>query len=470
MELSLPAINDVLDRLNSTRGHTTLLSRLRGSLRRASIDEQTRKSFEVQLGTTGQSIELVRERAEALFAAAKNEIPRPDIASNYPTKRQFDAENNVFGEIMEKRDDLVASCRNLKESIGTLVLWLRDLPLGGMPARDEILADAELRQADVAELSQRIVVLTEAKTEEDVYWYELPANSDEGRLRFLSAPLHVGKRLQEAFYPGLRSLIMTSATLSIAGKFNYFQDRLGLEPGSVRTLAVKSPFDYGKQVRVALPGWFPEPRSGAEFERAVIALLGALIPRVRRGTLVLFTSYGMLNNAYSSLRDTFAEEGILLLGQKVDGSRSSITNRFRQDRESVLFGTDSFWQGIDVPGESLELLIIVKLPFSVPSEPLEIAQSNALRAAGKDPFLYLTVPKAAVRFRQGFGRLIRHRNDKGAVLILDTRVVRASYGRAFHRSLPTAHTVYRSQEELIRALEDWFRNGTPADAVGTDQE
>ncbi|HPU86186.1 MAG TPA: helicase C-terminal domain-containing protein [Candidatus Latescibacteria bacterium] len=453
-EFSLPLVRSVLDEITTPHARS-LLTRIRANLRRSKIEDATRKSFEVQLGATGQAAELAGEKAEAFFRAAKNELGASHPSSIYSSKMRYSSETNVFDEIREYRDDLFFALKTLHDGLQTLALWLRDLPMGGIPEQDELLADAELRQADLARLTAAMDLVTRAEDEDMVYWSEMPPHGDETRLKFVAAPLDVGATLRKDFYPGLRSLVMTSATLSVAEKFNYFRQRLGLEDDSVRTMAVKSPFDFDNQVHIALPGWFPEPRD-PDFEPEVISLLQVLIPKIHRGTLVLFTSHGMLENAYSALKQPFEEQGILLLGQRFDGSRSSITNRFRQDRQSVLFGTESFWQGIDVPGEALELLIIVKLPFSVPGEPLEAAQSEALAAAGKNPFLHLAVPKAAIRFRQGFGRLIRHRNDRGAVLILDTRLVSKDYGRAFHRSLPASYTVYRSQEELIAGFEAWF--------------
>jgi ATP-dependent DNA helicase DinG len=323
---------------------------------------------------------------------------------------------------------------------------------------DEFVADLDNRSGDVEALAETVTRLTTADDEEFVYWYEVPPDGSTADVSLYAAPLHVGSRLREVFFPALRSVVTTSATLAVAGKFTYFLDRIGLTGRigeRVRTLAVGSPFDYDKQALVAVPAWFPNPKSPL-FQEAVVGLVRSTILRVRRGTLVLFTSYKMLNDTYRAVRDDLSANEILLLGQGLDGSRSSISDIFRAERESVLFGTESFWQGVDMPGEALELLIIVKLPFSVPTEPLLIAQSEELKKNGKDPFLHLTVPEAAIRFRQGFGRLIRTQTDRGAVLILDTRVVTERFGRAFTLSLPTACRAFASLEELLDALESWF--------------
>ncbi|MCK5119553.1 MAG: hypothetical protein KAQ78_08220, partial [Candidatus Latescibacteria bacterium] len=151
-------------------------------------------------------------------------------------------------------------------------------------------------------------------------------------------------------------------------------------------------------------------------------------------------------------------EGTLLLGQGLDGSRTHIIGQFKEDRTSVLFGTDSFWEGVDVPGEALELLVITKLPFAVPTEPLVAAQIEKLEQAGKNAFLHYSVPEAVIRFRQGFGRLIRHRTDVGAVIVLDNRVITSRYGSVFLDSLPARHRTFASEEEMMAGIREWFES------------
>ena len=346
----------------------------------------------------------------------------------------------------------------LQKELTQLTDGLRALETGKITQGDEFLADLENRLGEVAELIDIAASLTEADDDSMVYWYELPPDRGKIGVKLYAAPLHVGQRLHDQFFSEMRSVVMTSATLAVAGKFNYFLDRVGLtglQGERVRTLEVGSPFDYDSQAFVAVPEWFPNPRDRG-FQDAVTDLVRDVVLGVGRGTLVLFTSYSMLDATYRRLSGDFYGAGVLLLGQGHDGSRTNIAETFRQEEKSVLFGTESFWQGVDIPGESLEVLIIVKLPFSVPSEPLLVAQNDELRKQGKDPFLYLTVPETAIRFRQGFGRLIRSRRDSGAVIILDTRVVTERYGRAFLLSLPTEHRSFRSSDELVSSLEAWF--------------
>ena len=174
--------------------------------------------------------------------------------------------------------------------------------------------------------------------------------------------------------------------------------------------------------------------------------------------LVLFTNYTMLNSLYRDLNVHFSGKHVLLLAQGKIGSRNAMINQFREYRDSVLFGTDSFWEGIDVPGEALELLLITKLPFDVPSEPLIAARLEKIKQEGGNPFFDYSVPEAIIKFRQGFGRLIRHKKDFGAVIICDNRLVRMQYGQQFLNSLPVQAQVFKDKTSLFQILEQWFKN------------
>ena len=256
-----------------------------------------------------------------------------------------------------------------------------------------------------------------------VYWMELPTRENSTDTRIFGVPLKVSDRLVETLYEGMQTIVFTSATLGIRGKLDYFVRRMGLDllpEDHVSLLCLGSPFDYEAQALVCAPTFIPSPKS-AEYQESVEALSRDLALGVQRSTMILFTSYGMLNRTYNAIKPDLQSEGILLLGQGIDGSPTNITERFRLNGQAVLLGTDSFWEGIDLPGETLEILGIARLPFAVPTEPLVAAQMEELEKQGKDPFLNYSVPEAILKFRQGFGRLIRNRTDRGAVLILDSR-------------------------------------------------
>ncbi len=456
-ELSWWRVRDLLGRLYAREaGESGLLARINSALPKGSLAAEDVKSFQVQTARAIDAARELRTTMREFFDKLGELVERP--RGRYSLKQRYMADNLPFGPAMDARNGASDAIQHLANEVGVITEWLRELEQGRVANRDELLLDLENRRPELEGLDSLLVDMTEATDEKLVYWYEVPASGSKDDVRLYSAPLHVAERLQETFFPSLRSVVLTSATLAVAGKFDYFLSRSGLadqHAERTRTLAVGSPFDYDSQAFAAVPKWLPSPKSRT-FQRAVTELVRDLTMRVRRGTLVLFTSHRMLRDTYHAVHDELAASGILLLGQGIDGSRTNLADTFRREPGSVLFGTESFWQRVDMPAEALEMLVIVKLPFSVPTEPLVVAQAEELKRLGKDPFLWMTVPEAAIRFRQGFGRLIRSRRDRGAVVILDTRVATERFGRAFLKSLPTGHRAYDTSESLLSGIEEWF--------------
>jgi len=271
------------------------------------------------------------------------------------------------------------------------------------------------------------------------------------------APLEVADSLNKALYERFRTLVMTSATLTVAGAFGYYHSRVGLdrvEPERLQELSLDSPFDYQQQALVAVPNDLPEPGKPGFSEAVRDAVEKAVLASHGR-SFVLFTSYALLRQVHEELSPVLEAQRLRCLRQGNE-NRHRLLKRFAEDESSILFGTDSFWEGVDVPGRSLEQVIIARLPFKVPTEPVLEARAQAIEARGGDSFMEYTVPQAVIRFKQGFGRLIRHRNDRGVVLILDTRVIRRGYGRMFLRSLPPAPVVKGHSEQVFSAISNFF--------------
>ena len=266
--------------------------------------------------------------------------------------------------------------------------------------------------------------------------------------------MHVGSDLQRMLWSKADSVVLTSATLAsgpikpspgsvpaadAAGDFDFFLSRLGLKRAKRARLG--SPFDFARQVKIYIETGLGDPNNRQEFLPLACQAIKKYIRMSGGRAFVLFTSWKLLDKAVEELSPFFDEEGVTLLSQTQGASRTKLLNTFRKDTSSVLFGTASFWQGVDVKGPALSNVIITKLPFAVPDEPLIQARLEQIRSEGGNPFMDYQLPEAVLRFKQGFGRLIRSRDDHGIVVILDGRVASKWYGKRFLQALPECKIV-----------------------------
>jgi ATP-dependent DNA helicase DinG len=286
------------------------------------------------------------------------------------------------------------------------------------------------------EIARRLQFWMESSDKAYVYWIE-----KRGRGTFLQAtPIDVSSLLDEKLFDVIDTAVLTSATLAVAGEFEFTKQRLGLR--SARTLVVESHFDYRKQALLYVPQTLPDPRSPA-FSAAAAREIVEILMHSRGRAFCLFTSHQQMRLIHDrvSLEVPFQT---LLQGT---GPRSALLDEFRATPHAVLFATSSFWQGVDVPGEQLSCVIIDKLPFAVPSDPVVEARIAAIRSDGGDPFSGYQVPQAAIALKQGFGRLIRSRTDRGVLTLLDHRITKTRYGQIFFDSLP--HYAFTTQREDV---------------------
>jgi len=310
------------------------------------------------------------------------------------------------------------------------------------PELDDEILHAEMTGV-ARRLSQAALALegfSVAEPDGAVHWAE---RNPQGRLSLLAAPLDVAPMLRAAVYDHYSSTVLTSATLTVAGSFSFLSGRLGLD--DFETESLDSPFDYESQSLLFVADYLPPPTQSGDFNRAATDVIAAIIKASMGRALVLFTSYDSMNAVFALMPKT--DYNYLLQG---DTSPAKLLEDFRQDTHSVLFATQSFWQGIDVPGEALSCLIICRLPFEVPDDPRLTAIAEKLRADGISPFTAYQLPTAVLRFRQGFGRLIRTATDRGVVCVLDRRILAGNYSHSFLKSLPKGVRVTTKVADIDR--------------------
>ncbi|KIL48034.1 ATP-dependent DNA helicase DinG [Jeotgalibacillus campisalis] len=298
-----------------------------------------------------------------------------------------------------------------------------------------------------------------ANDSSSIIWLEGDIRSLPGSLSISSRKVHVQNEINDHFFAGDKAIIFTSATLTIDGTFDYFLKGLGGDKLNVKCSIYPSPFNYSKAVRLMVPKDLPDIKSVPhdEYVELVTDHLIAMGEATKGRMLVLFTSHEMLRHTYELMKDSGLMEDFVLMAQGItSGSRTKLTRNFQRFDKAILFGTSSFWEGIDIPGEDLSCLVMVRLPFSPPDEPLTKALWNDAKAKGENPFKEVSLPKAVIRFRQGFGRLIRHENDRGLIIVFDRRLITTSYGSHFLSSIPSLPVEERELDSIVKEIEHWL--------------
>ena len=336
-----------------------------------------------------------------------------------------DGQKTVPGPLAVE-SDVPALLRELAVRLGELIAELED--------QDEE-SRAELRHLRGLglEMGGLLDAFLAQSLPDHVYWIER-----EGRRRqpvLHSAPIEVAPILREALFGQIPSVTLTSATLAVGGQLDYFRDRLGAGPDCA-TLCLGSPFDHARQMRLHVAENAPDPKDKEAFAEAVAKGVLRWALKTRGRAFALFTSDELLKRTAAALRAPLEEAGLTLLAQGEGLARRAMLDTFRKNEGFVLFGLDSFWMGVDVRGDALSNVILTRLPFAVPDHPVVAARLKRIKEKGGDPFREYSLPEAVLKFRQGFGRLIRSQTDEGIVVVLDSRLLTKWYGRVFLRSLP----------------------------------
>ena len=278
--------------------------------------------------------------------------------------------------------------------------------------------------------------------EDGVYWIETSNNrSGKQSVSLNAAPIDVGPAIRENLFDKIDTVVMASATIAVGeSSFDFFRNRVGLTQGD--NLSLGSPFDYKRQAELVIVRDMANPSTDRDLhERQCLDAIQKYLLRTDGHAFVLFTSYRFLIRAERELRPWMTQQDFGIFSQASGQPRGQLLDQFKSRARSVLFGTASFWQGVDVQGDALQNVIITRLPFSVPDQPLLQARLDAIRDAGGNPFAEYQIPEAVIKFKQGFGRLIRSQSDTGIVVVLDPRIKTKPYGRTFIASLPECRIV-----------------------------
>lgn len=397
IKVSYAEINFLLNSLFNPVTQKGLLSRLKG------LEEKKRIFLE-------ELVKEVKAANELLFSALKGKLKGDSL-------KQRIKEKGFVANILD-------------DPLSKLVIGLGSLLAEGDDEETRLEMSSFIsRCLGIKDNLRRIL---EQEKKDYVYWIEALRGRKRGGYSLNAAPIDIAYELKERVFDQKKVVILTSATLATNGSFTFIRDRIGFEEG--RELLLDSPFDYWKQALLYIPCQMPDPwREVSEYFSRVAEEVKNILRIVKGFTFVLFTSFQMLEQVYADIKASQANLKILKQG---DLPRYRLLEEFKKGEGSVLFGTSTFWQGVDVPGQALQCVIITKLPFAVPNEPIVEAKIEFLRTQNKNPFLHYQLPQAIILLKQGFGRLIRSKKDKGIVAILDPRLKTRHYGEMFLRSLP----------------------------------
>ncbi|MCT2537358.1 ATP-dependent DNA helicase DinG [Aquibacillus koreensis] len=384
----------------------------------------------------------------------KNDVSVNDIGRLQYRMVEDKEPSDKWNAIKEMVTRLSFNLRDLIHILSTIKQTLSNIE-DQVDELDVTQTHIEQLQIVIDDLEQLFLQRDESK----VKWIEIEAYGARNAVYLFSEPVDVSSILFEQLFSKKKSVILTSATLTMKNSFRFVRERLGLADVDVLEKKIESPYAYESQVQLMIPNDFPDFKYGNQddFIYATCEAILSLAHISNGRMLVLFTSYDMLKKSYNLLREIMDEDDFMIIAQGVSsGSRSRLKKNFQAFEKAILLGTSSFWEGVDIPGSDLSCLMIVRLPFQPPDHPIYEAKSSHIKEIGKNPFMELALPNAVIRFKQGFGRLIRSSTDRGVVFICDDRIMKARYGKYFVDSIPKVPVHYMNTKKIMGHVEDWL--------------
>ena len=444
-EVRHSAVGEHIQELLGERG---LIRRAMAALQQVSGIERVGRVIEDVGQIAPGLLPALREGTAALFGLMEDRLLGDSRADRQVRITDGTRRQPFWSDVETVWENVNLSLVSLANCLDALISTLQDLEGEDANGNEGLLVELSGSAQKNAEIRQNLEEFAVRHKDDVVYWIEKSGWGDDVTL--YGAPLHVGELLEELLYTRKSAVVMTSATLAASGTFDHIQERTGFVDSEQRLLG--SPFDFPNSALVCVPDDMPEPSAPNYMESAAQAIGDTAIAAGGR-TMALFTSYASLREAAEALRSSMKSQGIDLLVQGNDGSPDQIIRRFRENPQSIILGTASFWEGIDLAGDSLQALVVMRLPFNVPTEPVFEARSELYDNA----FMEFALPQAILRLRQGFGRLIRTKTDRGVAIILDKRVISRRYGSLFIRSLPPATRKTCKLDGLGGEVRQWLR-------------
>ncbi len=430
-----------------------LLGDIMRSAQAAAPDKEVKK-LSKGVNAISDAIKLMEHHIGSFFASIQTILTDLDLApsTDYTTQVRIVAavrERNSFSQLQERWHTLKEFFDVISQAMQQLTDVLARMEEFDLPDYNDLLNSTATAGRFLLETNQQLDQFLIQPDQNMIYWINTPRDRFSA-LSLHAAPLHIGPYVENFLWNAKETIIVTSATLQTRGSFDYLRERLNAR--DVETLEVGSPFNYRESTLLYIPTDIPEPNDRNRYqqavERGIIELAAALNGRV----LALFTSYSQLRQTAQAITPRLALGNIAVYDQSDGSSRQALLDGFVSAEKAVLLGTRSFWEGVDIPGQDLSALVIVRLPFAVPNDPIFAARSETYANSFND----YAVPDAILRFRQGFGRLIRSSTDRGVVTVFDRRIISKGYGAHFLEALPDCHVENGPLSGLAEAAQNWL--------------